>query len=117
MRHGKLCIAGDAAHIVPPSGAKGLNSAVGDVRVLAETITRYLQKGDTQLLDNYSQLCLQRIWPTVHWSCQMSDALHMFPGQSEFDTQMQYATLRSWSSTELGQQRFREAMLGLPYPI
>jgi p-hydroxybenzoate 3-monooxygenase len=117
MQHGKLCIAGDAAHIVPPSGAKGLNSAVGDVRVLAETITRYLQKDDTQLLDNYSRTCMQRIWPTVHWSCQMSDALHMFPGQSEFDTQMQYTTLRSWMTTALGQQRFREAMLGLPYPI
>ncbi len=117
MQHGKLCLAGDAAHIVPPSGAKGLNSAVGDVRVLAETITRYLGKGDTRLLDDYSNLCLQRIWPTVHWSCQMSDALHMFPGQTEFDTQMQYATLRSWTSSTLGQQRFREAMLGLPYPI
>ena len=117
MQHGKLCIAGDAAHIVPPSGAKGLNSAVGDVRVLAETISRYLLKGDSGMLDNYTDLCLRRIWPTVHWSCQMSDALHMFPGQSDFDTQMQYATLKSWTSNPLGLQRFREAMLGLPYQV
>lgn len=117
MQYGKLCIAGDAAHIVPPSGAKGLNSAVGDVRVLSETIARYLLKGDAAMLENYSELCLRRIWPTVHWSCQMSDALHMFPGQSDFDTQMQYATLKSWTSSALGLQRFREAMLGLPYQV
>lgn len=117
MQHGKLCIAGDAAHIVPPSGAKGLNSAVGDVRVMAATITRYLKEGDTTLLENYSATCLRRIVPTVHWSCEMSDTLHMFPGQSEFDTRMQYARLDSWVSSPGGQQRFREAMLGQPYPI
>ncbi len=115
MQYGKLCIAGDAAHIVPPSGAKGLNSAVGDVRVLAETIKRYLEKGDTTLLDSYSEICMQRILPTVHWSCQMSDALHMFPNQNEFDTRMQYATLESWVSSPMGQKRFRDAMLGQPY--
>jgi p-hydroxybenzoate 3-monooxygenase len=117
MRHGKLCIAGDAAHIVPPSGAKGLNSAVGDVRVLSETIVRYLKHGDSTLLDEYSETCLRRILPTVHWSCEMSNALHMFPGQNEFDTRMQYATLESWVSNPLGQKRFREAMLGQPFQL
>jgi p-hydroxybenzoate 3-monooxygenase len=117
MQHGKLFIAGDAAHIVPPSGAKGLNLAVGDVRVLAEAVRRYLKNGDSQLIDNYSKTCLQRIWPTVHWSCSMSEALHLFPGQTAFDTRMQYETLSRWANTETGRLRFREAMLGLPYEI
>jgi p-hydroxybenzoate 3-monooxygenase len=117
MQHGKLFIAGDAAHIVPPSGAKGLNLAVSDVRVLAEAIRRYLRNGDSELIDNYSKVCLQRIWPTVHWSCSMSEALHLFPGQTAFDTRMQYETLSRWANTETGRLRFREAMLGLPYEI
>jgi p-hydroxybenzoate 3-monooxygenase len=117
MQHGKLFIAGDAAHIVPPSGAKGLNLAVSDVRVLAEAIRRYLKNGNSELIDNYSKVCLQRIWPTVHWSCSMSEALHLFPGQTAFDTRMQYETLSRWANTETGRLRFREAMLGLPYEI
>ncbi len=117
MQYGKLCLAGDAAHIVPPSGAKGLNLAVGDVRVLAETIRRQLKENDGALLERYSETCLRRIWPTVHWSCAMSEALHHFPGQSEFETQMQYATLNGWASTDYGRTRFREAMLGLPFEI
>jgi len=117
MQYGKLCLAGDAAHIVPPSGAKGLNLAVGDVRVLAESIRRLLKDDDSSLLARYSEICLRRIWPTVHWSCSMSEALHRFPQQSEFDTRMQYATLNAWVSTDHGRARFREATLGLPFEI
>jgi p-hydroxybenzoate 3-monooxygenase len=117
MQYGKLFIAGDAAHIVPPSGAKGLNLAVSDVRVLAEAIRRHLKNGNSELIDNYSRVCLQRICPTVHWSCSMSDALHLFPGQTAFDTRMQYETLSCWANTETGRLRFREAMLGLPYEV
>ncbi|MGE0279891.1 MAG: FAD-dependent monooxygenase, partial [Rhizobiaceae bacterium] len=117
MRHGKLCIAGDAAHIVPPSGAKGLNLAVGDTRVLAEAFRSAIQDNDTSILDNYSEICLRRIWPTVHWSCLMCEAFHMFPGQTEFDTRMQYQALSQWADTEIGQIRFRNAQLGLPFQI
>lgn len=116
MQHGKLAIAGDAAHIVPPSGAKGLNLAVGDVRLLAEAIRRHL-RGDDDLLARYSELALQRIWPTVHWSCLMSEALHVFPGQTAFDTRRQHLTLDHWINSETGSRRFREAMLGLPYAV
>ena len=116
MQHGKLAIAGDAAHIVPPSGAKGLNLAVGDVRLLAEAIGRHL-RGDDDLLSRYSELALQRIWPTVHWSCLMSEALHVFPGQTGFDTRRQHMTLDHWINSETGSRRFREAMLGLPYAV
>lgn len=116
MQHGKLAIAGDAAHIVPPSGAKGLNLAVGDVRLLAEAIQRHL-RGDDALLAEYSTLALRRIWPTVHWSCLMSEALHVFPGQTSFDTRRQYMTLGHWINTEIGRKRFCQAMLGLPYAV
>jgi p-hydroxybenzoate 3-monooxygenase len=117
MQYGKLFIAGDAAHIVPPSGAKGLNLAVSDVRVLAEAIRRYLKNDKSELIENYSKICLQRIWPTVHWSCSLSAALHLFPGQTAFDTRLQYETLNRWANTETGRLRFREAMLGPPYEI
>jgi p-hydroxybenzoate 3-monooxygenase len=117
MRHGRLCIAGDAAHIVPPSGAKGLNLAIGDARVMAEAFRAALRDEDRSILDRYSEICLRRIWPTVHWSCSMSDALHMFPGQTSFDTGIQYQTLHHWANTEAGRRRFREAQLGLPFEI
>jgi p-hydroxybenzoate 3-monooxygenase len=117
MQHGRLCLAGDAAHIVPPSGAKGLNLAVGDVRVLSETIVRLLKRDDASLLDSYSEICLRRIWPTVHWSCLMSDNVHMFPGQSRFETMMQYEMLDHLVNSETGRLRMREAMLGRPYEI
>jgi p-hydroxybenzoate 3-monooxygenase len=117
MQYGKLCLAGDSAHIVPPSGAKGLNLAVGDVRVLAETIRRLLKHNDSSLLDQYSGICLRRIWPTVQWSCAMSETLHYFPNQTEFETRTQFATMARWVYTEAGRAYFREAMLGLPFEM
>ena len=117
MQHGRLLIAGDAAHIVPPSGAKGLNLAIGDARVMAEALRGRLRANDDYVYGEYTQICLRRIWPTVSWSCQMSDNLHMFPGQSSFATQMQYQNLTHWIYTEIGQRRFRASMLGLPYEI
>jgi len=117
VQYGKLFLAGDACHIVPPSGAKGLNLAVGDVRVLAETLQRLIKKNDDSLVGRYTELLLRRIWPTVHWSCSMSEALHMFPGQTEFETRMQYNMLNSWANTATGQAYFRNAMLGLPFEI
>lgn len=87
---------------MPPSGAKGLNLAVGDVRLLGEAIRRLINENDDRLLDQYTELALKRIWPTVHWSCMMSEAFHLFPGQSEFDTQRQYQTLEYWANDETG---------------
>lgn len=117
MAHGRLCLAGDAAHIVPPTGAKGLNLAVGDVRVLAETVRQLLRDGRSDMLAQYSEICLRRILPTVHWSCELSDAFHLFPGQSAFDTEMQYQALGYWTGTEPGQTRLRNAMLGQPFEV
>jgi len=114
--HGKLALAGDACHIVPPSGAKGLNLAVGDVRLLSEAIVALIKDGNENLLGRYTALALERIWPTVHWSCLMSEAFHLFPGQSPFDTARQYQTLNLWAYDETGQRWFRESMLGRPFP-
>jgi p-hydroxybenzoate 3-monooxygenase len=114
--HGRLALAGDACHIVPPSGAKGLNLAVGDVRLLSEAIVALLKDSNGALLARYGTLALQRIWPTVHWSCLMSETFHMFPGQSAFDTRRQYETLNHWAYNESGQRWYRESMLGQPYP-
>lgn len=114
--HGRLALAGDACHIVPPSGAKGLNLAVGDVRLLGEAILALLHKGDESLLERYSALSLSRIWPTVHWSCLMSETFHIFPGQTPFDTKRQYEALNFWAGHEIGQRWFRQGMLGRPYP-
>jgi p-hydroxybenzoate 3-monooxygenase len=117
MRHGRLAIAGDAAHVVPPSGAKGMNLAVGDARVLGEALRRAIHDGDERMLDDYSELCLSRVWPTVHWSCQVAEAFHAFPGQTPFDTRRQYETLHHWVETDAGRDSFRRSMLGLPYPV
>ena len=114
--HGRLALAGDACHIVPPSGAKGLNLAVGDICLMSEAIVALLKDNNSELLARYSELALRRIWPTVHWSCLMSEAFHLFPGQSRFDTQRQYQTLNHWAYDENGQRWFRESMLGRPYP-
>ena len=116
LHYGRLALAGDACHIVPPSGAKGLNLACGDVRLLSEAIVALLKKNDASLLERYDALALSRIWPTVHWSCVMSEAFHLFPGQSDFDTKRQYQVLNQWAYNETGQRWFRESMLGLPFP-
>ncbi|PTX03517.1 4-hydroxybenzoate 3-monooxygenase [Pararhodobacter aggregans] len=116
MVHGRLALAGDACHTVPPSGAKGLNLAVGDVRLLSEAIVSLLQENDDSKLARYPDLALQRIWPTVHWSCTMSDVFHIFPGQTAFDTRRQYEVLNFWAYDETGQRVFRENMLGRPLP-
>lgn len=117
MQHKRLFLAGDAAHIVPPSGAKGLNLAVGDVRILAEAIRRHIVSDDTDLLENYTATCLRRIRATVHWSNLLAETLHAVPGQSEFDTMMQEETLRKWAYTDIGRKVFVSSALGLPYEV
>ena len=80
MQHGRLFLAGDAAHIVPPTGAKGMNLAIADVRVLAEALVGWYQSGRTDLLDGYSAACLRRVWRAEHFSWWMTSMLHRFPG-------------------------------------
>jgi p-hydroxybenzoate 3-monooxygenase len=94
MRHGRLFLAGDAAHIVPPTGAKGLNLALGDVAVLAEALDALLSRGDVRLADAYSDDCLARVWRATHFSWWMTSMLHVDPSAGPFDEQLQLSQLR-----------------------
>ncbi|UKY53434.1 4-hydroxybenzoate 3-monooxygenase [Streptomyces inhibens] len=93
MRYGRVLLAGDAAHIVPPTGAKGLNLAVADVTVLARALDRLHRTGSTESLDAYSDTCLRRVWRAEHFSYFMTTTLHTGPDQSPFDTRLQLSQL------------------------
>ncbi len=99
MRHGRLFLAGDAAHIVPPTGAKGLNLAVSDVVILATALIAALRDGSWELADAYSDTCLERVWRATHFSWWMTSMLHVAPGQDPFDSQLQLAQLRYVTSS------------------
>jgi p-hydroxybenzoate 3-monooxygenase len=94
MRYGNLFLAGDAAHIVPPTGAKGLNLAVADVAALATALIRRLRDGDPSLADAYSDYCLGRVWRSTHLSWWMTSMLHIAPDQDSFESELQLAQLR-----------------------
>jgi p-hydroxybenzoate 3-monooxygenase len=93
LRHGRLFLCGDAAHIVPATGAKGLNLAVADVQLLAEAFGAWYAHGDGTLLDAYSEACLRRVWRVQRFSAWLTRLLHAFPGQDAFDRQLQLAEL------------------------
>jgi 2-polyprenyl-6-methoxyphenol hydroxylase-like FAD-dependent oxidoreductase len=83
MRHGRLFLAGDAAHVVPPTGAKGMNLAVGDVWLLARALTAFYAKGQIDLLESYSDRCLRRVWKAQRFSWWMTSLLHRFDQNDE----------------------------------
>jgi p-hydroxybenzoate 3-monooxygenase len=115
MRHGRLYLAGDAAHIVPPTGAKGLNLAVADVRVLARALGEYYASGRTELLDSYSATCLRRIWRVEHFSWWMTSMLHRFPGDDAFQQRLQRSQLDYVVSSRAAAATLAENYVGLPY--
>jgi p-hydroxybenzoate 3-monooxygenase len=100
MRHGRLFLAGDAAHIVPPTGAKGLNLAFSDVVVLGTALVSALRDGSWELADAYSGTCLERVCRATHFSWWMTSMLHVAPGQDAFESQIQLAQLRYVTSSE-----------------
>ncbi len=106
MQHGKLFLAGDAAHIVPPTGAKGLNLAIADVRILAEAIA-----GGG--LERYSQECLRRVWRAEHFSYWMTTMLHRLPGDDPFDLQLQLSQLRYATTSQAAARSLAENYVGL----
>jgi p-hydroxybenzoate 3-monooxygenase len=113
LRYGRLFLAGDAAHIVPPTGAKGLNLAVRDVQQLATAfVTHYAEKSDT-LLDGYSATALRRIWRAERFSAWLTSVLHRFPGRTSFDRGMQIAELDQLVSSAAARAAFVEAYTGL----
>jgi len=114
MRHGRLFLAGDAAHIVPATGAKGLNLAVADVQVLAHALTAYYKTGDTDSLDRYSDICLRRVWKVQRFSWWMTSLLHRFAGQSAYDQRIQRADLEYLVHSRAAAQSLAENYVGLP---
>jgi len=115
MRHGKLFLAGDAAHIVPPTGAKGMNLAVADVRILAEALDTYLHKGDETGIDGYSDTCLRRVWRAEHFSWWMTSMLHTFDDEGAFNRRLQLSQLRYTVSSTAAATSLAENYVGLPH--
>ena len=115
MRHGCLFLAGDAAHIVPPTGAKGLNLAVSDVFYLARALAAYYTRNSTDLLDRYSDMALRRVWSAVRISWYLTNLLHRFPGASEFDQRAQEHELHYLRSSHHAQVALAEQYAGMPF--
>ena len=114
MRYGRLLLAGDAAHIVPPTGAKGLNLAVTDVLFLAEALAAWYRSGRTDLLDGYSARCLARVWKVQRFSWWMTSLTHRFPEASGFEKRVQAAELAYLASSRAAQTTLAENYVGLP---
>lgn len=113
MRHGNLVLAGDAAHTVPSTGAKGLNLALADVKVLAEELELHL-RGDTAALDRYAERALRRVWKAQHFSYWMTTMLHRLPEASDFDVRRQVGELTSVVSSTAGSTYLAEGYTGWP---
>ena len=113
MRYGRLFLAGDAAHIVPPTGAKGLNLALHDVRLLAEALTSWYRSGSSELLDGYSDACLRRVWRAEHFSWWMTSLLHRFDSADEFDLRLQLSQLRYVASSTAAATSLAENYVGI----
>jgi len=113
LRHGRLFLAGDAAHIVPPTGAKGLNLAVSDVKVLAAALASYYGDGDASGLEAFSQTCLRRVWRVQHFSWWMTSMLHRFEGDDEFQLRLQLSQLAYTVSSRAAATTLAENYVGL----
>lgn len=114
MRHGRLFLAGDAAHVVPPTGAKGLNLAMSDVRLLSRALTRYYQHRSEELLDQYSASALRRIWRAQRFSWWMTSILHRAPGADAFERKVQDANLDYLTRSRAASTALAENYVGLP---
>jgi p-hydroxybenzoate 3-monooxygenase len=115
MRFGRLCLAGDAAHIVPPTGAKGLNLAASDVRYLAEALIAALREGSAAALDGYSARALARVWKAVRFSWWMTSLLHVFPDETGFGRKLQEAEFDYLVGSQAALTSLAENYIGLPY--
>jgi p-hydroxybenzoate 3-monooxygenase len=113
MRYGRLFLAGDAAHIVPPTGAKGLNLALHDVRVLAEALVDWFRSASPVGLDAYSDTCLRRVWRAEHFSWWMTQMLHRSDEQDPFDLRLQVSQLRYVTSSPAAATALAENYVGL----
>ncbi len=117
MQYGKLFLAGDAAHIVPPTGAKGMNLALADVRVLARAFAAFYQTGDRALLAGYSAACLRHVWRAEHFSWWMTSLLHRFPDATPFQQKLQLAELDYVVRSRAAAAALAENYVGLPFEV
>ncbi|MAM58580.1 MAG: 4-hydroxybenzoate 3-monooxygenase [Salinicola sp.] len=117
MQHGRLFLAGDAAHIVPPTGAKGLNLAASDVGVLQRLLTAIYHQGRTDLIPRYSQTCLRRVWKAERFSWWMTRNLHRFADAADFDERIRQAEFDYFLGSRAGLTTIAENYVGLPYEI
>lgn len=115
MRWGRLFLCGDAAHIVPPTGAKGLNTAASDVHYLYNGLRDFYETGSTEGIDAYSEKALARVWKAERFSWWFSSMMHRYPDQTEFDLKMQIADLEFLRSNAAAQRAMAENYVGLPY--
>jgi len=115
MRYGNLFLLGDAAHIVPPTGAKGLNLAIADVRVLTGALVDFYKHGRRERLDRYSDTCLRRVWKVQRFSWWMTSMLHRFPNEDGFSYNLHLAELDYLTSSSAAAQALAENYVGLPF--
>ena len=114
MRYGNLLLAGDAAHTVPPTGAKGLNLALADARLLAEVLEQAVRNSEPDVLDEYGPRALARVWKAQHFSYWMTTMLHRLPDATPFDTRRQIGELESVVTSTAGSTYLAEAYTGWP---
>jgi p-hydroxybenzoate 3-monooxygenase len=115
MQYGSLFLAGDAVHITPPAGAKGLNLAVADVRVMAHAFVDYYRNGSRERLSRYSHDCLARVWKTVRFSTMLTGLLHKFPSHSQFERELQLTELEYIYGSRAAQTSIAEQYVGFPF--
>ncbi len=115
MQWGRLFLCGDAAHIVPPTGAKGLNTAASDVHYLYNALRSFYETGSKDGIDGYSSQALQRVWKVERFSWWFSNLMHRYPDQTEFDQKMRIAELTYLANNETAQKAMAENYVGLPY--
>jgi p-hydroxybenzoate 3-monooxygenase len=115
MQYGRMFLLGDAAHIVPPTGAKGLNLAASDVSTLFNILLKVYREGRTDLLEKYSEICLRRVWKAERFSWWMTSILHNFPDTDAFSQRITHTELAYFVDSEAGRKTIAENYVGLPY--